>query len=87
MECEVRNKMFSDKLPPINLNLKMQAVQISNGRNCRDCGKSSVCKYQEIVVKEVEKLIGELKNKELPLFVNINCNEFLHKGTGTIRNI
>lgn len=60
-------------------------VKISNGRNCRDCSKANVCKYQEVVVEEVEKLIGEMGKKELPLSVNINCNEFLHKNTGNVR--
>lgn len=77
--------MFSDKLPSTNSNPKMPSVQTSNGRNCRDCSKANVCKYQKLVIQEVEKLIEELENKELPLSVNINCNEFLHKNTGNVR--
>lgn len=77
--------MFSSSLPQTNSNPKMPSVQRSNGRNCRDCSKSNVCKYQEIVIEEVERLIGELETKELPLSVNINCNEFLHKNTGNVR--
>lgn len=77
--------MFSDKLPSTDSNPKMPKVQTSNGRNCRDCSKSSVCKYQEIVTEEVERLIGELEAKELPLLVDINCNEFLHKNTEKVR--
>lgn len=77
--------MLSDSLPKTNSNPRMPLIQTSNGRNCRDCSKSSVCKYQAVVTEEVERLIGELKNKELPLSVNINCNDFLHKNTGTVR--
>lgn len=76
---------FSDYLPKTNANPKMPPVKISNGKNCRDCSKSSVCKYQEVVSEEVERLIGELEKKELPLSVNINCNEFLQKQTVGIR--
>lgn len=77
--------MFSDKLPLTNSNPKMPQVQTSNGRSCRDCSKSSVCKYQEVVIEEVERLVGELEKKELPLSVNINCNEFMQKQTVGIR--
>lgn len=77
--------MFSNSLPPINSNPKMPSVQTSNGRNCRDCSKANVCKYQEVVIEEVERLIGELDKKELPLSVNINCNEFLQKQTVGVR--
>lgn len=69
--------MFSNSLPQTNSNPKMPSVQTSNGRNCRDCSKANVCKYQEVVIKEVERLIEELESKELPLSVNIKCNEFL----------
>lgn len=75
---------LSSCLPKTNSNPVMP-VKISNGRNCRDCSKANVCKYQEVVVEEVEKLIGEMGKKELPLSVNINCNEFLHKNTGNVR--
>lgn len=77
--------MFSSQLPPTNSNPKMPSVQTSNGRNCRDCSKANVCKYQEIVVEEVERLIGELENKKFPLSVNINCNEFSYKNTLNVR--
>lgn len=73
--------MFSNSLPQTNSNPKMPSVQLSNGRNCRDCSKANVCKYQEVVIEEVERLIEELESKELPLSVNINCNEFLHKNS------
>ena len=58
---------------------KILKVEASNGRNCRDCNKSNVCKYQETVVKEIEKLIGHLKKLELPLSININCKEWTSK--------
>lgn len=76
-----KNKVLSDSLPKTNSNPKMPLVQTSNGKNCRDCSKSSVCKYQDVVTEEVERLIEELEEKELPLCVNINCNEFLQKQT------
>lgn len=79
------DKVFSDYLPKTNSNPKMPSIQTSNGKNCRNCSKSNVCKYQEIVIEEVERLIGELEKKELPLSVNINCNEFYQKNTGNVR--
>lgn len=72
-------------MPKTNANPKMPQVQTSNGKNCRDCSKSSVCKYQEVVTEEVERLVGELEKKELPLSVNINCKEFLQRQTVGIR--
>ena len=54
-------------------------VETSNGRNCRDCNKSNVCKYQEVVVEEVEKLVVQVKKLELPLSININCKEWTSK--------
>lgn len=77
--------MLSDSLPKTNSNPKMPSVQTSNGKNCIACSKSSVCKYQEVVTEEVERLVEELEKKELPLSVNINCNEFLQKQTVGIR--
>lgn len=88
--------MMSDMFPdysPLSCSLEKltnqsnrnNQINVSNGKNCRDCSKSSVCKYQEVVSEEVERLIGELEKKELPLSVNINCNEFLQKQTVGIR--
>lgn len=51
-------------------------IETSNGRNCSTCNKSSVCKYQERVVADVEKMIAALEKKEIPLLVNINCREW-----------
>lgn len=76
---------LSNCLPKTNSNPTMPQVQTSNCKNCRNCSKSSVCKYQEVVIDEVERLIGELERKELPLSVSINCNEFLQKQTVGIR--
>lgn len=76
---------LSDYLPKTNANPKMPPVKINNSKNCRECSKSSVCKYQEVVTEEVERLVRELEKKELPLSVNINCNEFLQKQTVGIR--
>lgn len=67
------------------VDLNVFAVKTSNSKNCKECTKSSVCKYQEVVIKEVERLVGELEKKELPLSVNINCNEFLQKQTVGVR--
>lgn len=78
-------KMLSDNLPRTNANPAMPLAKMNNGRNCRDCSKSNVCKYQEVVTEEVERLIGELEKKELPLSVNINCDEFLQKQIVGIR--
>lgn len=77
--------MLSDKLPKTNANPTMPSVKTSNGKNCRDCSKTRVCKYQEVVTEEVERLVEELEKKELPLSVNINCNEFMQKQTVGIR--
>ena len=60
-------------------------VETNNIKNCRNCNKSNVCKYQEIVLEEVEKLIEELRIKEIPLSINISCREFLHKSSELIR--
>lgn len=67
------------------VDLNVFTVKTSNGKNCRNCSKSSVCKYREVVSEEVERLVRELEKKELPLSVNINCNEFLHKNSGNVR--
>lgn len=64
---------------------KQMQIKINNSKNCRDCSKSSVCKYQEVVTEEVERFVEELEKKELPLSVNINCNEFLQKQTVGVR--
>lgn len=76
---------LSDYLPKTSSNPTMPLVQTNNGKNCRDCSKSSVCKYQEVVTEEVERLVAELEKKELPLSVNINCSEFLQKQTVGVR--
>lgn len=76
---------LSNCLQKTNSNSAMPLVKTSNSKNCRNCSKSSVCKYQEVVIEEVERLVGELEKKELPLSVNINCNEFLQKQTVGIR--
>lgn len=76
---------LSNCLPKTNSNPKMPLVNTSNSKNCRNCSKSSVCKYHEVVTEEVERLVGELEKKELPLSVNISCNEFLQKQTSKLR--
>ncbi|WP_285945760.1 hypothetical protein [Thomasclavelia cocleata] len=58
-------------------------IETSNSRNCSTCNKSSVCKYQERVVADLEKMIVALEKKEIPLSVNINCREW---GWRKIRN-
>lgn len=61
-------------------------IETSNGRNyCRTCDKSNVCKYQEHVIENVERLISELNEKKLPLSVNINCREWNSKTAGVLR--
>lgn len=77
--------VLSNCLPKTNSNPKMPLVNTSNSKNCRNCSKSSVCKYHEVVTEEVERLVGELEKKELPLSVNINCNEFVQEKTVGIR--
>lgn len=84
--------MFSDYSPLscsleklTNQSNRNNQINISNGKNCRDCSKSCVCKYQEVVTEEVERLVGELEKKKLPLSVNISCNEFLQRQTSTLR--
>ena len=51
-------------------------IETSNGKNCITCNKSSVCKYKDSIEREVERIIEELEEKELPLSVNINCREW-----------
>ena len=72
--------MFTDASPISSLH-----IETSNGRNCRACNKANVCKYQETVVENVEKMISTLKKKELPLSVNINCREWSGKDSGVLR--
>lgn len=60
-------------------------TETSNGRNCRNCNKSTVCKYSDDVEKEVGKLIAEVAKMELPLTVNINCREWADKKVSTLR--
>lgn len=60
-------------------------IETSNGRNCTTCNKASVCKYQENVIRDVEKMIVALEKKELPLLVNINCREWNGKDSGVLR--
>lgn len=60
-------------------------TQTSNGRNCRTCCKVTVCKYSEEVVEKVENLIGEISKMNLPLSVNINCQEWADRKTSTLR--
>ena len=72
--------MFTDASPISSLH-----IETSNGRNCRTCNKANVCKYQETVVENVEKMISTLKKKELPLSVNINCREWSGKDSGVLR--
>ena len=72
--------MFTDASPISSLH-----IETSNGRNCRTCNKANVCKYQETVVENVEKMISTLKKKELPLSVNINCREWSGENSGLVR--
>ena len=51
-------------------------IETSNGKNCKTCNKSSVCKYKDSIEREVKRIIEELEEKELPLSVNINCREW-----------
>lgn len=60
-------------------------IETSNSRNCSTCNKSSVCKYQERVVADVEKMIAALEKKEIPLSVNINCREWGGEKSGILR--
>lgn len=60
-------------------------IETSNDRNCRTCNKANVCKYQEMVVEDIENIIASLEKKELPLLVNINCMEWHGKDLGVLR--
>lgn len=60
-------------------------IETSNGRNCSTCNKSRVCKYQERVVEDVDKMIAALEKKEIPLSVNINCREWGGEKSGVLR--
>lgn len=60
-------------------------VEISNGKNCNNCNKSSVCKYYEDAIQAEEKIISDVEKLELPLIVNFNCKEWSSKNTSAIR--
>lgn len=60
-------------------------IETSNGRNCLTCNKARVCKYQENVTRDVEKIIETLEKKELPLSVNIICREWSGENSGSVR--
>lgn len=68
--------IWSEKLPKTQCDVSMPKVETSNGRSCKTCGKSNVCKYQETVVEEVGKIINQVDELKLPLSININCREF-----------
>ncbi len=51
-------------------------IKTSNSRNCSTCNKAKVCKYKESVTRNVEKITEGLKQKELPLLVDISCVEW-----------
>lgn len=74
--------MFGYKLPPTNSNPKMPLVNTIKGKHCRYCSKSNVCKYREVAMEEIERLVEESKKKELPLSFNISCAEFQHEING-----
>ena len=60
-------------------------IETSNGKNCTTCNKSSVCKYKDSIEREVERIIEELEEKELPLSVNINCREWSSNNSSLTR--
>lgn len=60
-------------------------IETSNGKSCRTCNKSNVCKYQADVSKRVEKVIADIEQLDLPLSVNISCKEWFSKNISTIR--
>lgn len=68
-----------------NREKKTMHIETSNNRNCSNCNKASVCKYQERVVTDVEKITTALEKKELPLSVNINCREWSGERLGLLR--
>jgi hypothetical protein len=54
-------------------------IEISNGRNCKECNKSTVCKYKDTVeakIEDVKAFVEPMEIKKLPLSININCTEF-----------
>ena len=60
-------------------------VETSNGKNCITCNKSTVCKYKDNIEREVERIVEELVEKELPLSVNINCREWSSNNSSLTR--
>lgn len=69
-----------------NNNAKREVItETSNGRNCRTCNKSTVCKYVDEVEEKVEKLIDEVSKMKLPLSVNVNCREWTDRKSSTLR--
>lgn len=69
-------------LPLTNSNPPMPTVNVSKGRDCTTCNKENECKYKESVTEEVTKLLSNIEKLNLPLFLNINCQEWNGKITG-----
>lgn len=59
-------------------------TEVNNTKNCKNCIKSNVCKYQEKVIQEIENLTNTLSKMELPLTANIYCREWAERQLGTI---
>lgn len=72
-------------LPLTNSISPMPTVNVSNGRNCSTCNKKNVCKYKESVIEEVERLLSSIESLQMPLSLNINCQEWSSNNTGIVR--
>lgn len=72
-------------LPHTNSNPLMPTANVSKGGDCTTCNKENVCKYKESVTEEVTNLLSNIEKLKLPLFLNINCQEWSGKTTGGMR--
>lgn len=72
-------------LPLTNSNPPMPTVNLSKGRDCTTCNKENICKYKESATEEIAKLLNNFEKLKLPLFLNINCQEWSGKTTGGMR--
>ncbi len=59
-------------------------TEINNTKNCKNCNKSNVCKYQEKAIQEIDNLTNTLTKMELPLAINVNCREWAERQLKTI---
>ena len=52
-----------------NLNITYEGYN-----NCKNCNKSMVCKYKDIIEREISKVNTNLKKEEIPLSIIVNLS-------------